>query len=211
MTKPTALLMLSGGLDSVQVLHSRLMAGEATRTHYVHLRNWEGREPYEAKAVKAVLQWARSKGYGHLIQHTESTFDYGDIKYIVKDHNIWGMVAGIILANPANAHITQVLRTFHRDSVVGGLSSKAGQAAEVAWRWPIERLGKVEREFVYPQLNMAKAEIIEALPRDLLRLCWYCRRPQRGQLCHKCHTCKQVDAALRGEEWVPLDERTLST
>lgn len=207
MTRPDALLMFSGGLDSVQALHARLVAGRSTRVHHVRLRNWEGRAAHEHRAVRRVLSWAQRNGYSRLIDYTESGFDYGDLRYVVRDHNVWGLFAGIILANPANAHLTQVIRTFHRDSVVGGLESAAGQAAETGWRVPIERLAKHDVEFVYPQIGMTKAEIIAALPDDLLAASWWCRRPRAGKPCHRCHTCRQVDAARAGEPWVPLDER----
>lgn len=209
MTQPDALLLLSGGIDSVQALHARCAAGERTRTHFVHLRNWEGRAAAEARAVRSALAWL-DKRYPGLVTHTSSSVDYGDLRYIVRDHNWWGLWAGVILANPRNERITKVIRTFHRDSVVGGLDSPAGRAAERGWREPIERLtARRSRpvELVYPQLGMTKAEIIAALPADLLALCWYCRRPRGGRPCHQCHTCEQVDAALAGQPREPLDSR----
>lgn len=205
MSQPDSLLLLSGGIDSVQVLHARCVAGLATRTHFVRLSNWEGRANAESRAVRAALAWFRRKGFGHLITHTESSFNYGGLRYVVRDHNIWGLMAGIILANPKNAHITKVLRTFHRDSVRGGRDSAHGRAAERAWAETVTRIGHGDIEFVYPQEGMTKGEIMSALPDDLLALTWYCRRPLRGQPCHECHTCKQVDAARAGTPRTPLD------
>lgn len=207
---PPALLMYSGGLDSVQALYARCVVGLPTRTHHVRLKNWNGRSVFEQKAVTDTLAWLRRRFPKVSIEHTTSTFDYGDLRYIVKDHNVWGLMAGIILADPKNDHITRVVRTFHRDSVVGGLESPAGRPAEHAWRTPIDHLtGRRAEpvEFLYPQLGMSKADIVAALPPDLMRLCWYCRIPKHGRPCHECHTCRQVDAALRGDDWVPLDER----
>lgn len=205
---PDTLLLLSGGLDSVLALWLHVKAGRAIRTHHVRLSNWEGRQAAEAAAVGRVLDWMRANGYGRLIHHTESKFDYGDLRYIVRDHNIWGLVAGIVLADPKRAgNVTKVIRTFHRDSVVGGAASSHGQRAAEAWDQPIQRLARNPITYVYPLADMTKAEIVRALPDDLLALCWWCRRPRSGQPCHDCHTCRQVDAALAGEPWVPLDER----
>ena len=202
-----SLLLFSGGLDSVQVFAQRCMEGKETRLHHVQLKSWNRRHPYEKAAVNSALSWARRNGYGSLFKYTESSFDYGDLKYIVRDHNVWSLFAGIILQDPKNAGITKVLRTFHRDSVIGGLESPAGQAAEIAWRGTVERVARRELEFEYPQLHMTKAEIIAAMPPELVKACWYCRTPQGGRPCHKCHTCKAVDAALAGKPWIPLDER----
>lgn len=206
--QPTTLLLLSGGLDSVLALWLHVERGEPIRTHHVRLSNWEGRQPAEAAAVGRVLDWMRSHGYGHLIHHSESAFDYGDLRYVVRDHNIWGLVAGIVLADPKRAgSITKVVRTFHRDSVVGGAASSHGRRAAEAWDQPIQRLARNPITYTFPLAEMTKADIVRALPSDLLALCWWCRRPRAGQPCHQCHTCRQVDAALAGEPWVPLDER----
>lgn len=207
MTKTDTLLLYSGGIDSVQALYARAKAGLPTRVHHVVLLNWERRAQYEKAAVRSTLAWIE-KRYPGMVEYTESGFDYGDLKYIVRDHNIWGLVAGIILANPKNAHLTKVLRTFHRDSVKGGLESPAGRAAERGWRESIDRL-TVKRdepvEFTYPQIEMAKGDIMAAMPAGLLELTWYCRRPRGGRPCHECHTCKQVDAVVAGEPLEPLD------
>lgn len=56
-----------------------------------------------------------------------------------------------------------------------------------------------EREIVWdhPIQHMKKADVIRAMPRDLLKLCWWCRKPTAdGKPCHRCYTCKLVDAAL---------------
>lgn len=201
MTKPSALLLYSGGIDSVQALYARAKAGLPTRVHHVVLLNWERRAQYEKAAVRSTLAWIERRFPG-MVVYTSSSFDYGDLKYIVRDHNIWGLVAGIIFADPKNEHITQLIRTFHRDSVKGGIDSPAGQRAEAAWS---AHLPKREIEFIYPQIDMTKGDIMAALPKSLLELTWYCRRPRGGRPCHECHTCKQVDAVLAGSPLEPLD------
>lgn len=201
----TALLLYSGGIDSVQALYARCVQGLPTHVHHVKLANWEGRADYELRAVRATLTWLKRR-YPALITETYSGFDYGNLRHVVRDHNIWGLVAGILLHGKRYRHIKQVIRTFHRDSVVGGLDSAHGRKAEEAWRSTIERFG-LDVEFVYPQLNMTKGEIMQAMPAELLDLCWYCRRPKSGRPCHECHTCKQVDAALAGKPLEPLDTK----
>lgn len=206
-TKPDALLLYSGGIDSVQALYARAKSGLPTRVHHVQLRNWEGRAPLEKRATQATLAFIERKFPG-MVTYTESGFDYGDLRYVVRDHNIWGLVAGIVLANPKEAHVSQVIRTFHRDSVKGGLESPAGQAAERGWRESIARMTASRDtpvELVYPQRHMTKGDIMAAMPKELLALCWYCRRPRGGQPCHECHACHQVDAVLAGRPLAPLD------
>jgi 7-cyano-7-deazaguanine synthase in queuosine biosynthesis len=52
-------------------------------------------------------------------------------------------------------------------------------------------------KILYPLIDMTKRDIIKEIPIELLRLCWWCRRPRDGAECHRCHTCRQVDPVLR--------------
>lgn len=200
---PTALLMLSGGIDSVAALHKHLIeTDEPIRTHHVKLLNWEGRARFEALAVKKALAWARRNGHANRIIHSESTTDYGTLRYIVADHHTWGHWAAIVLANPRSAGITRIIRTMHIDDSIrdGAVQpDKQGRIRE-AWEKPIELIAKRGIEFVWPLREMTKAQVIQSLPRELLEVCWYCRRPKRGRPCNECRTCQQVNAATKGEE-----------
>lgn len=210
---PSTLLMLSGGVDSVWALHQHLTTTtEPIRTHHVRLINWEGRARFEAQAVKKVLTWARKNGHAGRVIHSESTTDVGTLRWIPRDHHTWGFWAGFILADPRNAGITKVIRTFHKDSVEGGVDSPTRHRADAAWRQPIEFIARRKVELVHPMIHMTKAEVVRDLPPELLALCWWCRRPKGGRPCHSCHTCQQVDAALgrgsrpRQREETPVGE-----
>lgn len=196
------MLMLSGGIDSVAALYKHLTeTDEPIRTHHVKLLNWEGRARYEAVAVQKVLAWARRNGHSHRIIHSQSTTDYGSLRYIVADHHTWGYWAAIVLANPRSAGITRIIRTMHiDDSIRDGVvqPDKQGRIRE-AWEKPIELIAKRGIEFVWPLREMTKAQVIQSLPRELLEVCWYCRRPQRGKPCNECRTCKHVNDAMKGE------------
>lgn len=201
-----ALLLFSGGVDSVQALIKRCEAGQRTYIHHVALHNGERRAHAERGAVLRIRKWLKVNHYDHLVEYGESTFDYGSIRKVQRDHNVWGLVAALVLMDKTD--INQLVRTFHRDSVVGGINTPDGQKAELAWRQTIDRLiPEREIEFLYPQIDMSKEEIIKSLPEGVLELCWYCRRPQSGRPCHSCTTCRNVDHVLLGKEWIPLDAR----
>lgn len=202
--------MLSGGIDSVWALHNHLTTTNAPiRTHHVHLHNHERRAEAEAAAVQRVLNWVRERGWAHRVIHTSSTTDYGTLRWIPRDHHTWGYWAGVILADPRNASITRVLRTYHLDSAPGGADSPTRVRADEAYRRPIEFITNRPMELVHTMLHMTKADVIRSLPREVLALCWWCRRPRAGRECHECHTCKQVNAVLR---WDATPEgRTIMT
>ena len=51
-------------------------------------------------------------------------------------------------------------------------------------------------EAIYPLINMDKIDVVRAIPRDLLDLCWYCRVPLNNKKCGNCFTCKQVEESV---------------
>ena len=101
MTSPDTLLLLSGGIDSAYCMWWALSQGRALHVHHVHLKNHEGRLQYEARAVEGILNWMREQVLTNF-RYTESSFDYGSIRWIVKDHCVWAFFIGIILADPQN-------------------------------------------------------------------------------------------------------------
>jgi len=54
------------------------------------------------------------------------------------------------------------------------------------------------------EIYKSKKQEIEYLGKELMDMVWYCRGPieKNGEfvVCHECHTCKQVDAALSEKE-----------
>lgn len=194
---PDTLLLLSGGIDSAFCMWKALSEGRSLHVHHVRLTNHERRLHYEAQAVQDILEWMRGQGLSNF-RFTESSFDYGTLRYIVKDHCIWGLMIGIILANPRNKGVTKVIRTDHADSLPSGPNGIGMQKAHRRYRniaW--EACERDDIEWEHPIGHMTKAEVIRATPPDLLNLCWWCRTPKNGKACQCCYTCRQVDPVLQ--------------
>jgi len=195
---PDTLLLLSGGIDSAFCMWRALSEGRSLHVHHVHLTNHEGRVQYEAQAVERILKWMRGRGLTRF-RYTESSFDYGSTRYVVKDHNIWALWIGILLADPRNRGIRRVIRPDHWDSLPGGPDCAGMRRAHRRYErisWEVCERDDIEWE--HPIQHMRKAEVVQAMPPDLLELCWYCRRPTPGgRPCHRCYTCRLVDAALK--------------
>lgn len=195
---PDTLLLLSGGIDSAFCMWRALSEGRSLHVHHVHLTNHEGRVQYEAQAVERILKWMRGRGLTRF-RCTESSFDYGSTRYVVKDHNIWALWIGILLADPRNRGIRRVIRPDHWDSLPGGPDCAGMRRAHRRYErisWEVCERDDIEWE--HPIQHMRKAEVVQAMPPDLLELCWYCRRPTPGgRPCHRCYTCSLVDAALK--------------
>ena len=75
----TVLVMLSGGLDSVAVLHLMLTdpvyANYAIHAHHMNLENVENRSLAENIAVRNILHYFKTHGY-RPFTYTESTLGY---------------------------------------------------------------------------------------------------------------------------------------
>ena len=188
------LINLSGGIDSVYCLHLMLEQGHKVLAHHIRLRNREGREQVEYKATQRVLQHFRSKGYSRQIKYHETGFDYGTINYVAYDLYIWSFMTAILLTDPnTRASTRAVVISSHLDSPF--MLNPEREARRRALVRSV--LGDWEPEWVFPIGDMTKKQIVQAIPNDLLNLCWWCRYPRRNKPCGRCKTCKQVTEALR--------------
>lgn len=192
----TALLMLSGGLDSTLCAYQALAQSRPVHLHHISFRSHEGRQRHEDRATKAILKWLDTHGLDGYT-YTESTWDYGTLRWIPKDVNVWAFVASVVLADPRHAHLDTLIVPRHLDAF-GHVVDPAGQAArsnrliDGFARLVAHRGVTIDT----PLAEMRKADIVAALPPDLRRLCWWCRTPRAGRPCGRCITCRTVDPAL---------------
>lgn len=183
--------MLSGGIDSAYCLYKHLKDDKEIRLHHVNLSDREGRRKMEAKAVKAILGYFKHKN--HLITYTESSVDFGTLRYTPFNYYLWAYWAGAIFKS--NSNLTKIIIPRHSDAFVG--SSGSGEQSNEAYINTIELISGRRPELLFPMLHLTKAEVIEDTPVELLKLTWYCRRPTPSQQpCKECKTCKQVRPTL---------------
>src|SRR5690606_36196773 len=163
-----------------------LLEGRTLLVHHVQLTNREGRVAYEAQAVQRILDWMRGQGLTRFI-YSESAFDYGTLRYVVRDHCIWALWIGILMDDPKYRHIRHVIRTDHWDSDADGPDSPVMQRAQRRYRNISYEVCERELILEHPIQHMMKAEVVRATPPDLLELCWWCRHPTpSGKPCHRC-------------------------
>jgi 7-cyano-7-deazaguanine synthase in queuosine biosynthesis len=206
-SKRHTLLMLSGGIDSLYALHQVLTrTDDVLWVHHVNLVNREGRHQAEARACAGIVAWCAE----HLrpFRYTESTIDHGAFELFGRDVLLVAFEAGIVAQN---AHALWQ-RGFDRwllgycqeeaQEVVGGVA-----VASTNRRSVIETcLATSAAPLVPPRLDsqalISKRAQIEALPVELARLAWTCRRPVwRDGVASECGTCKtcKLMAPIRGE------------
>lgn len=189
--QPDTLLLLSGGIDSAFCLWQRVQAGLPTRTHHVDLDDSEGRCEVERGAVTRVLHWMENHGSG-LIEHSSSAMSFRKM-WVPYNFHAWAYWAGVVMAAPSGQAIDTVILPRHSDAFD---NPEDAQESDRVYLGHVELIAKRKPRLAFPIAHMTKADVVKAMPKDLLALCWWCRRPNGKQPCHKCRTCKQVDPAL---------------
>src|SRR5690606_35955104 len=130
---PDTLLVLSGGIDAAYCMWLALSEGRTLLVHHVHLTNREGRVAYEAQAVQRILDWMRGQGLDRFV-YTESAFDCGTVRHIVRAHCIWALWIGILLSYSKHRQIRHVFRTYYYASARDGLEGAVMQRARRRYR-----------------------------------------------------------------------------
>jgi len=189
---PVGLIMLSGGIDSVYALHDALTnTDHDIIAHHINFINIEGRLAPEHVACRKILEWSRKnlREFGY----SESTLDRRTMNYYGFDLVAVAYEAGLVAQSyrfRENRPVdywrggycledqpTWTKRDFHMD------------AACCAASYPFE-----PPDYLYAPLLSKRAEV-EALPEELVRLTWGCRRPvvekKSTTPCGKCKTCRE--------------------
>jgi hypothetical protein len=186
--KPVALIQLSGGLDSTYCLYDWLKNNpdKFIVVHHINLINHEGRCDLEKKAVYNILNWFDSKGLNNYF-YLENTFDYGNLRFIIKDVEVCGFHIGAILRNKRWKSINEVIMPIYEPEI----ANRQKRAAAIA------KLVSMRKNLLlsYPIKNKTKSFVLDGMPKELINLCWYCRNPVNSKTCGKCKTCKDVQLA----------------
>ena len=198
-------LSFSGGMDSVLVLYKLLKVGHNVLIHHVKYTTQQGRDEKEYQAVKDTLEWLDQKRFRGKYRYIESAVDVSQHPIFVRDSYVWGFFTGSILSLDKYAHIKRVATGRHLNSYSGFRNPvKAIEQTRTVYQEVLPLLAGRKVELTHPIGDVTKLQIVQALPDDLRELCWSCRRPTiRGQRCHRCITCRQIDKALEGKEVPP--------
>lgn len=185
------LVPLSGGVDSAYAAWRVLKDGHKALLFHVNLHNREGRGKVEKQATDRICRWLVSKGLNRF-DLVDATFDYGTMPRIVYDVELVGFMSGMVLSSRAAKDCnTVVVASNTDDPTVRNRTSRRG----VNRKMLCEQMAGRELNWWWLLRAMSKAQVVAATPPGLLELCWWCRTPRDAKPCHRCPSCKQVDAA----------------
>jgi hypothetical protein len=196
----TTLIQLSGGIDSVYVLWKWLVDNpdEYCLVHHIKLIDFEQNYNFELEAVDKILRWLDNKGLKNYF-YVQNTFDYGNFSSCIPDSEICGFHAGILLRLPRWYSINKVLLPIYNIRSDAEKLQKGGREYN---RLELMKTISMRDDYesiytfgIYPD-HMDKTDVIKAIPKELLNLCWYCRTPLNNKRCGICFTCESVDKSL---------------
>ena len=191
------LINFSGGVDSTYVAWDWLKnnPGRKALLHHVNLKSPEAfrRHKKEKKAVQDILKWFNQNSLANY-EYLESTFDYKSFRYNEKDVTIVMFITGVLLKNPKRNSITKIIMPNNADDF-----SRWDYTDQSLPRFRVlKEMVPRNIEFLFPIRELKKPELAGAMPRDLFKLTWYCRRPTpQYKECGSCNPCKEVKQKLR--------------
>lgn len=196
------LCMYSGGLDSAGVLYRLLVDDEfadyEVHVHHMHMVNRENRAVAEEKAVGRTLKIMSGDEYRPFF-YTQSLHRYEFMrKGMIWDMDMSAFMAGNICA--ADSSIVHVGMGRTRTDLESGGEAfmQRMERAQTIFQTVIS-LDETEATYIFPVVDMTKAEIWAMLPVELREATWSCRKPvydedKQPSPCGKCSTCKDRKA-----------------
>lgn len=181
------LAMLSGGIDSVAMVHMLLKQGERLHIHHVEIENQENRAPAENAAVKKVLEYFTSVGLTNF-EYTTNKISSPTINgKFLYDSDTTNFIAGFICsANPKIKSVAMGVNKEDMRTIGSGRIDRANQLLQL--------FANVEK--LYPIKDYGKQELYNMLPQELKDTFWSCRNPvyedNYAKLCNQCYTCGQM-------------------
>ncbi len=189
-TKKVTLVMLSGGLDSVYTLWKLLTETDDTvLVHHINFVNFERRYVIEAERCRKIVEYLQKQV--REFQYSETTLDRRSQLFAGYDTMACGYEVGIVASSFLLKHNRAVDRW-----TVGSCLEEGGWSAR--WRYVEDSVKSSAYPLQAPEFFtlpiVSKQEEIDAVPSELLRLTWACRRPiltEAGyEPCGVCQTCK---------------------
>ena len=207
------IINLSGGIDSSYLLWNELSknTGHTILVHHCSIVNAEGRALVELVSTRRIVRWLK-ENVSDSFKYIETTFDYKDIGYVIRDIEIVAFMNAAILRMP-KYRVSEILVSANAHDE----SNDTNEISVVRRRKILDTIGQSgsdSEKLSFPMLELTKKQIIDKMPKDLFGLSWYCRRPigfsKNGQevsplnddvvvwkTCDHCKTCKQViDACI---------------
>ena len=188
------LVNYSGGVDSVYAAYRALRNGDKVYLHHCVLKSRVSRHTQEKKAVGNTIDYFKGHGMENF-KYIETSFDYGNLDYMIYDVELIGFITGIILKKPAHKNISRVIVSVNAEDPTG---IDINTPRRVSANALAEQVAGRKIDWEYPFIHMTKKEVMEDMPPELLKMTWWCRRPQKNNTpCNACNSCKSTAKVVK--------------
>lgn len=201
--RKTILLMLSGGVDSCYMLYYYLTQTDyAVHAHHISLRYpSEPRWEQEDIACHHIVEYCRRI---RPFDYTQSRCDIGFKRYVGRDSDTQLLMAAKVAPNlKGEVHVAlgweksdfelEVNRTRAKNKVTENLWNALCDSID----YPMGE--HISRTLLFPliEMDIDKYQMIAALPNELVKMTWSCRRPAKDTNdntipCGECKPCKTI-------------------
>ncbi|MBX2847761.1 MAG: 7-cyano-7-deazaguanine synthase [Acidiferrobacterales bacterium] len=206
MKKDTILCMFSGGIDSSGVLHSLITDKDYHDrdliVQHIVLQNRENRAQAEIAAVEKIISFYQAHYPTRTFTYTESVFNTTGFAPLQASRFPFDMdVCAFMAANIAVARkdVRQVAMGRTKTDVDSGGDDfqQRMQRAQAVFKAVYSLESEVVPTYIFPMINLTKAQVWESLPTEVQNATWYCRHPSYSEngvakACGKCNTCKEA-------------------
>jgi hypothetical protein len=201
MREPSAFINLSGGVDSTYYLWRWLRENPDELILVHHCLFLMRRLKEEKEACDNILNYLVKENLSNFL-YVETGMQKGNLNKRTLDiEMLCGMASIIVKSYP---EIKTMLLPYSREET-SALNAHYESGNDIRTYDNTHRYWKVNkvlevitgRDFDYLMYRegagiISKQRMIQDMPDELFRLTWYCRRPQNGLPCGKCHTCRKV-------------------
>lgn len=184
------LINLSGGVDSVYCVWKLLRENPEEKFLIHHVaRDKRVRTKKEKEAVDNVLAYLKNSGLTNFKYIETKGYVLPKSVSVIKGIEMVGFFTGVILRSYKN--IKNVVICANSEDLVQGEGYDLRSKTRFDITYATSR--GVEINYLYPIKHMTKGEIADALPVELLALCFYCRTPDAdGNTCGNCQPCRNI-------------------
>jgi 7-cyano-7-deazaguanine synthase in queuosine biosynthesis len=192
-----AYINLSGGVDSTYYLWRWLKENPDKKILVHHCVFGRVRNEVEKEASEKIIEWLKKKGHNNF-QYVTTTFHKGNVRGSLFDVVAIGAVSGVVLRCYKTVEKVLLPYCFEETAIIrkhlehSDIRSLENTHRTGCFMDSVEATSGRKMEFLPLYMDRKKADMIAEMPSDLVKLTWFCRKPQKGKPCTKCFNCRRV-------------------
>ena len=197
------LVLFSGGIDSTYLLYKNLHEGNDVYCLHNIIENNTVQTVKESKSIKNIIKWLEGRFPGQTIDYRMNDDRYGFMKFRIN------LVSGGTLIQPflwmASLPIFLQSYDLNFDEIQYGIIARDDALSylddlkamfDASMMTPL--LEKYKGKLTFPLIKYLKANIIDLLPRELLKMTSSCEQDVAfSKYCNYCHSCRTLKEAFR--------------